>query len=50
MLLCTASRVARLESVGTTNPGATQLTRMPRGPNSAAKWRLKPTRADLAVA
>lgn len=29
----TASRVARLDSVGLTRPGATQLTRMPRLPS-----------------
>jgi hypothetical protein len=38
-----------LPSVGCTSPGATQFTRTPCGPSSAARLRLKPTSADLAV-
>ena len=43
------ARVPALPAVGCTSPGATQLTRTPCGPTSAARLRLKPTSADLAV-
>ena len=43
------ARVDSLACVGYTSPGATQLTRTPSGPSSAARLRLKPTSADFAV-
>ena len=42
------ARVASLLRVGYTSPGATQFTRTPSGPSSAARLRLNPISADFA--